>query len=259
MWIAFLLDNGGFKSLAELHKSLELVDSVQSWSQYKAGITPKETTITHIDKVIPGSASVFFNGPLGLPLWAVLDGDMAVCQKVVSDLLNNYLEPEPWMSVARRSVVSMGDSDKMKSLLEIILPKSFWQPDKKDSVRFNPNAPHKMELIGWLSLSELFERTDNPLATQYINDKIKLGEENIIKSTVFNFIFKMTGQSAFTEKSKNNLTNPNYVLGFISLIQIANESRDKTLMNAPAFLKNGIYQSVFDCFGSDIAEFVENL
>lgn len=258
-WIAFLLERGGYKSLAELHKALDLVESVQSWSQYKAGVSPQESTVRLVDKAVPGSASLFLNGPLGLPLWAVLEGDMAVCQKVVSDLLNAYVEPEPWMSVARRPVASMGDAERLKALLEIVLPKSLWQPDSAGSVRFNPNAPHKIELVGWLSLPELLDRAENPLAIQYLKDKLNAGEENIIKSAVLGFVSKLTGKTAFVDRSKDNLTNPSYVLAFIALIQIANESRDKTLMNAPAFIKNGIRQAVADSFGSDIALFVENL
>jgi hypothetical protein len=257
-WIAFLLERGGYKSLAELHEALDLVGSVQSWSQYKAGVSPQESTVRLVDKAVPGSASLFLNGPLGLPLWAVLEGDIAVCQRVVSDLLNGYVEPEPWMSVARRSVASMGDSDRLKALLEIVLPRSLWQPPT-GSVRFNPNEPHKMELVGWLSLFELFERAENPLATQYVADKLKAGEENIIKHAVLGFISKLTGKHAFTDRSKDNLTNANYVLGFIALVQIANESRDKNLMNAPAFLKIGIKQAVADTFSSDVALFLETL
>lgn len=258
-WIAFLLERGGYKSLAELHEALDLVGSVQSWSQYKAGVVPQESTVKLVDKAVPGSASLFLNGPLGLPLWAVLEGDMAVCQRVVSDLLNGYLEPEPWMSVARRPVASMGDSERLKALLEIVLPRSLWQPESPDSMRFNPNAPHKIELVGWLSLSELLDRAENPLAVQYLKDKLKAAEENIIKSAVLGFVSKLTGKTAFIDRSKDNLTNPSYVLAFIALVQIANESRDKALMNAPTFLKLGIKQAVADTFGPDVALFLETL
>ena len=258
-WIAFLLERGGYKSLAELHEALDLVGSVQSWSQYKAGVSPQESTVRLVDKVVPGSASLFLNGPLGLPLWAVLEGDMAVCQRVVSDLLTGYLEPEPWMSVSRRPVASMGDAERLKALLEIVLPRALWQPESPDSMRFNPNAPHKIELVGWLSLPELLDRAENPLASQYLKDKLKAAEENIIKNAVFGFVSKLTGKTAFADRSKDNLTNQSYVLAFIAMVQIANESRDKTLMNAPAFLKAGIKQAVFDSFGSDVALFVEGL
>ncbi|HHK5797648.1 TPA: hypothetical protein ACQVPB_005617, partial [Serratia marcescens] len=122
-----------------------------------------------------------------------------------------------------------------------------------------PNAPHNIELVGWLSLSELFERDENPLAAQYLKDKFKMGEESIIKSFVYGFVAKLTGKTAFTEKTKHNLTIPSYVLAFIALIQIANESRDKTLMNAPAFMKKGIYKAVADTFGYDVSLFLENL
>lgn len=259
-WVAYLLETGGYKSLAQLHEALEVVGSVQLWSAYKAGkASPQESTVKLVDRSLPGSATLFFNGPLGLPLWSVLDGDIEACQRVVSSLLDAFLEPKPWMSVARRPVSSMGDSDKLKAILEIVLPQSLWQPNTPDSMRFNPNAPHKLELVGWLSLAELFERTDNPLATQYLKDKLKAGEESIIKSAVLAFVSKLSGISAVPDKARHNLTNPSYVLAFIALIQIANESRDKTLMNAPAFLKQGIWHAVVDTFGSDIANFVENL
>ena len=259
-WVAYLLETGGYKSLAELHHSLDLVGSVQLWSAYKAGkASPQESTVKLADKAIPGSASLFLNGPKGLPLWSVLEGDIQACQRVVADLLDAYLEPKPWMSVARRPVSSMGDSDKLKALLEIVLPQSLWQPATPDSMRFNPNAPHNIELVGWLSLVELFERTDNPLATQYLHDKLKAGQENIIKSAVLSFVSKLSGISALSDKTRHNLTNPGYVLGFIALVQIANESRDKALMKAPDFLKQGIRKAVADTFGTDVAYFLDSL
>lgn len=61
-------------------------------------------------------------------------------------------------------------------------------------------------------MSELFERDENPLAAQYLKDKFKMGEENIIKSFVYGFVAKLTGKTAFTEKTKHNLTIPSYVL-----------------------------------------------
>lgn len=259
-WVAYLLETGGYKSLAQLHEALEVVGSVQLWSAYKAGkASPQESTVKLVDRSLPGSATLFFNGPLGLPLWSVLDGDIQACQRVVSDLLYSYLEPEPWMSVARRPVPSMSDSDKLKALLEIVLPRSLWQPPDRGRLEFNPNAPHNIELVGWLSLVELFERAENPLAVQYSADKLKTGQENIIKSFVYPFVSKLTGKTVFEEKPKYNLTVPSYVLAFIACIQIANESRDKTLMNAPSFLKQGINKAVADTFGSDVATFVENL
>jgi len=258
-WIAYLLEHGGYKSLAELHGALDLVGSVQSWGQYKAGkANPQETTVKLVDKALPGSAALWLYGPAGLPLWAVLEGDMAVCARVVDDLLNAVVEPEPWMTVGRRPVASMGDSERLKALLEVVLPRPLWV-SPESSVRYNPNAPHKMELVGWLSLAELLTRSDNPLAAQYRKDKLKAGEENIIKSFVYGMVAKLTGNSAFIDKPVFNLTNPSYVLAFIALVQIANESRDKALMNAPAFLKAGIHEAVADSFGSDVALFVENL
>lgn len=259
-WVAYLLERGGYKSLAQLHESLNLVGSVQLWSAYKAGkANPQEATVKLADKAIPGSASLFLNGPEGLPLWSVLDGDIEACQRVVSSVLDGFVEPERWMSVARRPVASMGDSDKLKALLEIVLPQSLWQPATPDSVRFNPNAPHKLELVGWLSLAELFERAENPLATQYLKDKIKAGQESIIKSFVLGIVAKVSGGSAFADKQKYNLTNASCVLAFIACIQIANESRDKALMKAPDFLKQGIYLAVADTFGADVAMFVDKL
>ncbi len=263
-WIAYLLDKGGYKSLAEMHEALDLVGSVQSWGQYKAGkASPQESTVKLADRAVPGSASLFLNGPLGLPVWAVLDGDMAVCQRVVSDLLNAYLEPEPWMSVARRSVVSMGDSERLKAVLEIVLPQAQWH-SASSSVRYNPNEPHKLELVDWLSLSELLGKDENSLAVSYSNDKIKAGEKNIIKSFVLGMTDMLKSgidvdQRAFTNKPESNLTNPAYVLAFIALIQICNESRDKNLMQAPEFIKLGIKDSVIDCFSIPIANFVKKL
>lgn len=257
-WVAFLLEKG-FKSLAELHRSLDVVNDVQLWSAYKSGkASPQESTVKLVDRVVPGSASIWFNGLHDLPLWAVLEGDMAVCQRVVVDLLNTYVEPEPWMSLARRPVASMGDSERLKALLEVVLPRSLWQLSTS-SVRYNPNAPHKMELTGWLSLSELLGRAENPLTVLYRQDKLKSKEENILKSFVYGIVAKLGGPQASANKSARNLTNPAYVLAFIALVQICNESRDKALSPAPDFIKQGIKESVIDTFGSDVSLFIETM
>lgn len=265
-WVAFLLDKGGYKSLADMHAALNVVGSVQLWSTYKAGkASPQETTVKLVDRAVPGSASLWFNGPGGLPLWAVLEGDIAVCQRLIADVLNDYLEPEPWMSLARRPVASMGDSERLKALLEIVLPQSHWQ-DARSSVRYNPNAPRKLELVGWLSLVELFARDENPLAISYPEDRLKAIQENVIKSFVFSFVNENSKNlgvpvepHAVAHKPTCNLTDPAYVLAFIALIQVCNESRDKTLMNAPDFLKLGIHKAVIDSFSLPVAQFVQDL
>lgn len=260
VWVSFLLDRGGFKSLADMHESLNVVGSVQLWSAYKVGkAKPQESTIKLVDRAVPGSGAIWNCGPVGLPLWAVLDGDLAVCRLLVVSLLNSYLEPEPWMSVARMSVASMNDYEIVKALFEIVLPQSLWQPSTAGSVRYNPNAPHKMELVGWLSLNEIFTLDENALAVTYIKDKIKEKQKSIIKKFVYEMLLKNKDLNSVPEKSICNLVNPEYLIGFLALIQICNQSKNKNLINMPEFIKVGIEQAMFDFFGSPIADFYKTI
>lgn len=264
-WIAFLLKHGEFKSLADLHRKLDVVGDSQLWSAYNTGVkSPQQTTVKLVDRVVPGSADVF-NGPPGLPVWDLIEGDVPLGQQIVTDLLTAYLQPERWMSLARSPLVSMGDSERLKALLEIVLPVSVW----KGSTVYNPNAINKIDLIGWLSLPELFELPENPLVLSYTTDRLKSIQDKVIKSFVSheteihkNISDKYgidTDKRAFVYHPDNNLSNPLYVLAFVAFIQICNESKDKTLSHAPQFLKVGIRQATIDLFGTDIAQLIMNL
>lgn len=257
LWIAYLLEKGRFKSLAELHDSLNVVGSVQLWSAYKKGTQPQETTVKLVDKAVPGSGSFWWSGPGELPLWAVLGGDMPVCGSVVSSLLNDYRKPARWMLLNRKPVSAMGDADKVKALLEIVLPESLWLPtNPKDAEFVHPllSAPAGNALKGWLSLPELFARPDNAVAVGYLQDRLKAKEQGVIRS----FVSKMTGGNV-SDETRHNLTNKHYVLAFIALVHLCYESKDYLLMPAPHFIKQGIYQSVVDAFGMDVADFVKEI
>lgn len=257
LWVAYLLEIGKFKNLAEMHKVLGVVESVQSWSQYKNGTQPQDSTIKVVDKLIAGSGSFWWVGPGGLPLWAVLAGDMAICSQVISGLFNNYRSNKPWMLISRKEFSAMGDADKLKGLLEIVLPESLWRPaNTRDAEFVHPllTAPTGNALKGWLSLSELFARTANAVAVGYLQDKLKTREQGVFRA----FVERMKSEHIHAD-IKHDLTNKNYVLGFIALINICNESKDKTLMDAPEFIKIGIHQSVVDAFGIGVSEFVKQM
>ena len=261
-WIAYLLDKGKFKNLADMHGKLNVVNNVQLWSAYKKGTHPVPKTIDAVNEVIPGSAELYNHGKDGLPLWAVLSDKPDVWGQIVIDLLNECLETKPWMLLARKAVLRMTDAEKLKAMLEIVLPESLWYPSNPNESEYvNPllPAPVGIHLKGWLSLAELFSRDENALAVAYIKDKADATEKNIIKSHVYSFISKITGKNAFAEKTTHNLSNVNYVIGFMALIQICNSSRDKSLALAPDFIKNGIYQAVLDNFGDEIAELMKGL
>ena len=257
LWVAYLLEIGKFKNLAEMHKVLGVVESVQSWSQYRVGTQPQDSTIKVVDKLIAGSGSFWWDGPGGLPLWAVLAGDMAICSQVISGLVNNYRSNKPWMLISRKEFSAMGDADKVKGLLEIVLPESLWLPTNTSDAEFvHPllPAPTGNALKGWLSLSELFARPANAVALGYIQDKLKSKEQGVIRA----FVERIKTEHIRSD-IKHNLTNKNYILGFIALINICNESKNYLLSPAPNFLKTGVYQSVVDAFGIDVAEFVKDM
>ncbi|MDG9967505.1 hypothetical protein N7638_05635 [Achromobacter mucicolens] len=45
----------------------------------------------------------------------------------------------------------------------------------------------------------------------------------------------------------------------IALVHLCYESKDYLLMPAPDFIKQGIYQSVIDAFGVNVADFVKEI
>ncbi len=261
-WIAFLLERGGFKSLAELHEGLAVVETSQLWGMYHRGVAhPQESTVKLIDRAIPGSASLWFNGPDGLPLWAVLDDNLSVCMQVVDGVLVDFPQPQEWMLLARKPFSRMDLADKTKALFEVVLPERvIWQP--KDAPFPHPllPMPQKNNLDGWLSLSQLFETEQNIFAHRYLNDYLKSKEKSIIKAFVFGMVSKMTGKKVFADDEiEHNLSNPTYVLSMIALLQLCFSSDDERLLKAPEYIKNGIKQSVLDCFGQDVMEFVINI
>lgn len=61
-----------------------LLTDASRWSRHDNRKTePESKFIAEVEKILPGTADVFYSGPDGFPLWEILEGNMEICQQVV--------------------------------------------------------------------------------------------------------------------------------------------------------------------------------
>lgn len=286
-WVAYLLEKGGFKSLAALHNSLEVVGSVQSWTSYKSGKElPLSSTVKVVDKAIPGSAELWDFGPYGLPVWAVLNGELDACLDLVNKQLMDYQGDEKWMLIKRRRVSKLTNYERVQAMLEITLPRTAWgfPPDAKAQrlaqsrvkatstqwghapldLSNEPPYLNALNLRPEVSMEELFKMEVNPLSADYEDYALATIRHEFLTDWVQNHPTTRMMQKSMgiipnlDDKLKPNLINKEFTLAYIALIYLCLESENNELMDAANFIYNGIYQAVLECFGQSIFNFYKN-
>lgn len=89
LWMEAVMETAGVKAIPELIRFLDirqLPTNHTRWSRHEQGATqPTPDFIESVEKILPGTAEVFYSGPNGFPLWDVLDGDETVCLQMVDE------------------------------------------------------------------------------------------------------------------------------------------------------------------------------
>lgn len=112
------------------------------WQDYFHGqTTPLNKTVDLVESVISGSAKNFYEGPEGLPLWAVLSGDVKKSKGVFYDFTDEAFQQEDW-----------DFHQRVVGLLTLFLPKSFEtlqvRPEGFPELSALPSAPRRYQT--WL-------------------------------------------------------------------------------------------------------------
>lgn len=251
-WIKYLMDVGKFKTQASMHDALNVVNNVQMWSQYNKGTkTPVYSTVMVIDKLIPGSADVWFKGYEELPLWDVLLGDENICLSFIDEVLANA-KVEDWMFKSKKSIKDMTDNEKLYSILQLVTDKDDW--DVKQVFR---------EFKATKTLNEFLGSEPNLISKHYENKsesfsaykkRLELFVNRLINPE-YGYKGKKFKALIKSERQNNQaLSNPKYVLAlmaFYIVLKNRNDKQDK----APEYIKNGISNAVLDTFGNEIQNY----
>lgn len=76
-WYEFVYKKAGADSVRDLAAILDKQGVTASWATYSSYTSaPKAETLRAVERVLPGSSWEFLDGPEGIPLWAVLEGDV---------------------------------------------------------------------------------------------------------------------------------------------------------------------------------------
>lgn len=125
VWFASVCEHAGIErpSIAELRKWLAKHDNSEGklgdveWERYEEGASsPRSDTLDTVEKCLPGTRTIYDDGPSGLPLWAVLNGDWEVCQEYVKVLI-----PKP------DKTVSWLLKDKVQQLFDYLIAPAYRQ------------------------------------------------------------------------------------------------------------------------------------
>lgn len=75
-WFDFVYKSVGASSVRDLEANLESKGAKASWLNYSSlTVAPKDKTLLQVEKVVPRSSYEYIDGPGGLPLWPILEGD----------------------------------------------------------------------------------------------------------------------------------------------------------------------------------------
>jgi hypothetical protein len=160
VWFAAVCEQAGIDppSATELGKWTAKHDTSDGklgdieWKRYEQGISSvSRLTLELVERALPGTTAVYEEGPFELPLWAVLNGDLAACQKYVNGLMPK-----------ERGVLTLSFKDKVEQLFEWLIAPAY----RQDFATLAQNRNRQFDPI-WLSYvngkhAHLDEKTDDP-------------------------------------------------------------------------------------------------
>lgn len=275
-WLNACFQVAGSTSLGVLFEKTGV--SSGEWSRYKSGYkdgakkegvelekrvySPSESTVKRVGIDLPNTAPVFFHGIGGLPLWAVLDGNLEVCNEVLNKcLLAHMNKPMSWMMLSKKVVPNMTLKEKCQALLEGSIPSS-WFEKPSDGVPddFNEfwwadedNPPKKIDLRFtnteslYFNLSEIIIIDKNFIAKAYgksnKNKSVKLG------STIINHVGEF------------KIARPQNLIAFLAaaVLCVINSKMqgDGELADIAFFFFSGLEEAIKKEFGEDIFNYIE--
>lgn len=255
-WVQACLAALGTSNLSVLHDKLNVVNSSDLWGKYQSGKrNPMPSTVTVVDQKLRGTAEVWLS-----PIWDVLKDDAVACGGHVDRLLERFTKTEPWMLLHRKALSTMTLPDKCQALVEIVVPKVYLRFPGQDEYLLRELDPgFESRPCNYRQFFEILDDDQNIIGqayreiktTTYYIDSAVLELKALLAASQGREYQEKPSES----KKRDNLLNKDYVCGVAALVCLCNESRDKRLGNAPAYLKQGIVEAVKDNYGSEVADY----
>jgi hypothetical protein len=135
IWVKGCLRRAGVNTLMDLWRKTEsVVPDRSSWSQYKAGKSkPTSTSVTMIDRLLPGTAFLWNVGPFNDPYWDVLSANQRTCDSYLRGFLSQLAVTDVSI-LYDRNVQSLSLPDCLLGLLQWVLPEDLWRRYKDPDI-----------------------------------------------------------------------------------------------------------------------------
>lgn len=255
-WVQACLAALGTNKLSVLDTRLNVLNSPGLWGMYQSGKRrPMPGTVTVVGQKLPGTAEVWLS-----PIWDVLNDDAAACESHVDRLLERFTKSEPWMLLHHKAISTMTLHDKCQALLEIVIPRRYLKfPDLDEDLLRELDHDFENRPFHYRQFSEICDHQANIIAQSYREAKAtsKIIDESVAE--VREMWARLKGEKYEQKPSNSNnragLLNKDYVCGVAALVCLCNESKDRRLRNAPAYLKQGIVEAVKDNYGVEVADY----
>lgn len=275
-WLNACFQVAGSTSLGVLFEKTGV--SSGEWSRYKSGYkdgakqegvelekrvySPSESTVKRVGIDLPNTAQVFVHGIGGLPLWAVLDGDLKACEEVLNNCLLKYMNKQiPWMLLSKKVVPDMTLKEKCQALLEGSIPSSWFEKPSEDMPNDLPeywwadedNPPKKIDLRFantsklYFTLSELLEKDKNIILKAY-------GKSNKNKSV-------QLGKTIINHVGEFKIARPQNLIAFLAaaVLCVVNSKTqgDGELADIAFYFFSGLEEAIKNEFGEEVFNYIE--
>ena len=270
-WINACLAVTGCTSFGCLYAKTTVVNEGE-WSRYKSGYrdfgnekkrvySPSPETVDKVGYELPGTAQVWHVGPASLPLWSVLDGDLATCEKVLTECLHSH-KSSSWMLLSKKLVKNMTLKEKCQALLEVSIPSSWFEKPAQSDEHLepfwwadedNPIKPVDLRFADtskmFYTLFELLELEKNILVRAY-------SKSNKNKSV-------MLGKTVIKNFGEFKVARPENLVGFLAaaILCVVNSKidGDGQLADIAFFFFEGISEGISNEFGTEVLNYINEV
>ena len=284
-WVEHCMQVAGCNQ-AGLAKKVSAVPDKDLWSKYKNGnAKPPDPTVTAVDLSLPGTAAIWRNGPLGLPLWDVLEQDVVACTRLVREALGKATGAKAWMLSAYVPVAEMDNVELVQALLEQTIPNAWLRPHAEPDASDLKLAEHFQSgnVQAWSDAVEEYERRASELSAAsprrelvrsdnfYSLAEIASLEPNVLAQQYAFFSKFILGAKGVRdvehgprrdwnirdEMRKYPVLLPERSVALLAAAVVCNASSELILKDVALFLTNGLREALTHHFGTAVSQYVE--
>ena len=274
-WVEKCMEVAGCNQ-AGLAKEVSAVPDKDLWSKYKNGhAKPRDPTVDVVGQILKGTAEVWFLGPMGLPLWTVLEQDAKACRQIVSETVGRHVGAKPWMVASHVPVADMDNLELVQALLEQVIPNAWARPQpepdvsdllgSEDLAAAFEEAERRAEALkeprrdfvrsdNFYSLAELAGLEPNALAQQYAFFKNFVKGAKGVKDVEPG---ELRDWNLLGERRKYPVLLAESSVALLAAAVVCNGSSELLLKDVAYFITTGLKEPLTDHFGPAVAQYVE--